>query len=244
MVSNSNKNHRVICEQRVWPHKPLEHVHDYAQLILPIGGTLKISVREELDAVIHDELVFVPPRAVHTFSSQERGEVIAFDLLEDWRSQWQNVKGFVYKMDSQWGALKTLIEYELKSGSRNSHQLERLSDYALHLLNLDEAPSIRYIRENFHMPINIPLLAEMEHFSVGHYHKWFLRVTGMTPIEHIRQLRMEKARHLLKTTELSIRHIAWEVGYANQATLSRIFLEEVGMSPASYRKKMREMNKK
>lgn len=241
MASTINK--RVICEQRAWPKKMLEHVHNYAQLILPISGTIKIAVREEIDATIHDDVVFVPPQAIHTFCSPEQGEVIVFDILEDWSRQWQDVKGFTHSIDSRWSALKTLVEHELNLGSRDSLQLERLGDYALHLLNLDEPPSIRYIRENFRTSLNISMLADKEHFSIGHYHKWFVRMTGMTPVEYIRKLRMDWATHLLKTTELPIRHIAEEIGYASQATLSRLFLEEVGMSPAAYRKKVREMNK-
>lgn len=241
MASTISK--RVTCEQRVWLNKPIEHVHNYAQLVLPVSGTLSIAVGEEIDAVIQDELVFVPPQAVHTFKSQESGKSIVFDILEDWSRQWQDVKGFTHKIDSRWSSLKMLIEYELSLGSGDAFQLERLGDYALHLLNLDEPPSIRYIRENFRMSMNIPMLAEMEHFSIAHYHKWFLRVTGITPVEYIRRLRMKWAIYLLKTTELPIRHIAEEIGYASQATLSRLFFEEVGMSPTIYRKRMREMNK-
>lgn len=244
MEAKINRNGRIICEERIWPRKPLEHIHDHAQLILPVKGALKISIEESFDSIIRDELVFVPPRSIHTFCSREGGEFIVFDIMEGWRSQWKNIKGFTYKIDNRWDAFRTLVQHELKGKSSCSPYLEKFGDYALHLLNLDEPPSIRYIRENFAASINIPLLAEMEHFSVGHYHKWFAGVMGITPIEYVRKLRIEWAKNLLATTELPIRHIAWQVGYANQATLSRLFSEKVGISPIAYRKKVRQMVKK
>lgn len=244
MEAQANRKRRIICEQRIWPRKPLEHAHEYAQLILPVKGALEISIGNSFDMMIKDEIVFVPPRSIHTFCSREDGEVIAFDIREGWFNQWQNVKEFAYKIDRQWDAFRTLVEHELKGGSCYAAHLEKFGDYALHLLNLDEPPSIRYIREKFYTSISIPLLAEMEHFSVGHYHKWFVRVMGTTPNEYIQKLRMELAKDLLENSELPIRHIAWEVGYANQATLSRLFSVEVGVSPVTYRRKMREVVKK
>ncbi|MHC1762109.1 MAG: helix-turn-helix domain-containing protein [Negativicutes bacterium] len=231
---------RVICEKRIWQKNPIEHVHDYAQLILPVHGALSISVEGTLDKTIQNEVVFVPPRAVHTFSSYEKGNVIAFDIQEDWNSQWQNVKGFTREIDRTWMALRTLIEHELTNGTRHSLQLEKLGDYAVHLLALSEPQSIRYIRENFRDSLKVSFLAAMENFSVGHYHKWFIRHTGATPVEYIQRLRIERAKELLRTSDLSIHHIAWDVGYTNQATLSRLFAGDIGLSPVAYRSKMRE----
>jgi len=244
MRLRKNERHRIICEQRIWPGKPIEHAHEHAQLILPVKGALEISIEDSVEIAIDDEVVFVPPRSVHTFCSRECGEVIAFDIMEGWLNQWQSVKKFSYKIDKRWDAFRTLVRHELECRSQYSLYLEKFGDYALHLLNLDEPASIRYIRENFCTAINIPLLAEMEHFSVGHYHKWFAQVTGKTPIEYIRKMRLAQAKNLLSTSELSVQHIAWEVGYANQATLSRLFSEEEGISPVVYRKKMRELVKK
>lgn len=243
MEAQINRTQRIVCEQRIWSQKPLEHIHEHAQLILPVKGALEISIEESFDSVIRDEVVFVPPRSIHTFRSREDGEFIVFDIMENWHSHWKSVKGFTSKIDSRWDAFRTLVGHELKTPAHCSPYLEKFGDYALHLLNLDEPPSIRYIRENFATPINIPLLSEMEHFSVGHYYKWFARVTGTTPIEYIRKLRIERAKYLLETSELSIQHIAWEIGYANQTTLSRLFSEEVGISPAKYRR-MRQLDKK
>jgi AraC-like DNA-binding protein len=243
-VNVKNRDIRIVCEHRIWTQKPLHHVHDYAQLILPVKGILEIAIEDAINKSIQDELVFVPPQAVHTFCNREDGEVIVFDIREEWSSQWQKVKGFAYKIDSVWAALRTLVEHELKLGSRRTLQLEKFGDYALQLLNLDKPLSIRYIQENFRDALNVPLLAELEHFSVGHYHKWFAQVTGTTPAQYIRQLRIEWAKNLLRTSELAVCQIAWEVEYANQATLSRLFSDDVGISPVMYRKKMREMDKK
>ncbi|HWR39562.1 MAG TPA: AraC family transcriptional regulator [Patescibacteria group bacterium] len=244
MIASTDSKRRIFCEQRLWPQKPLEHVHRYAQLILPVKGALKISVEDAFCSTLRTELAFVPPRSAHTFHSLEEGEFIVFDMLESWPLQWENVKGFTQWIDPRWSALRTLLGHELQSVPGGSPQLERLGDYALHLLQLDEPPSIRYLHDHFTAGVDVPLLAELEHFSVGHYHKWFVKMTGTTPVSYVQQLRLERTRELLGATELPVRHIAWEVGYSSPASLSRLFLAEYGISPSAYRRSVREMAKK
>ncbi len=58
----------------------------------------------------------------------------------------------------------------------------------------------------------------------------------MPPSRYVTQRRMEYARTLLMAPEISISEISRLVGYANVYYFSRVFHEEVGMSPTDYRK--------
>lgn len=80
-------------------------------------------------------------------------------------------------------------------------------------------------------------LASIEHFNVSYYCKWFYNQTGMTPNAYIQQIRLEKAKVLLETTELSLLEIALQVGYSHQSSLTRLFRKIEGSNPILYRKR-------
>ena len=60
-------------------------------------------------------------------------------------------------------------------------------------------------------------------------------LTGKTPSQFIRSIRLQKAVELLKTTELNISEIAYDVGFSDPNYFSRSFSEEFGHPPNSVR---------
>jgi AraC-like DNA-binding protein len=67
----------------------------------------------------------------------------------------------------------------------------------------------------------------------------FRRVYGESPVHMLARLRVEKARSLLTTTELSMADIARDCGYARQHEFSRAFHREVGCTPTAFRRQAR-----
>ena len=59
---------------------------------------------------------------------------------------------------------------------------------------------------------------------------------GLTPFEYLRKERMQRAEALLRTTPLSLRALASEVGYSSAANLVTAFRDYFGMPPAQYRR--------
>ena len=60
-------------------------------------------------------------------------------------------------------------------------------------------------------------------------------LTDDSPSMFVRAIRLQKAKTLLRTTQLNISEIAYEVGFSDPAFFSRVFREEFGMSPTEYR---------
>jgi len=58
---------------------------------------------------------------------------------------------------------------------------------------------------------------------------------GETPFRRLTRLRMERARELLRHTDVSIINISLECGYGNPAHFATAFRRSVGMSPSRYR---------
>lgn len=72
--------------------------------------------------------------------------------------------------------------------------------------------------------------------SVGYFARAFKVTTGVPPYQWLLNRRVERAKHLLSQSELSIVEIAFACGFADQSHLTRIFSRMTGTSPASWRR--------
>jgi AraC-like DNA-binding protein len=78
-------------------------------------------------------------------------------------------------------------------------------------------------------------LAARYRASKEQFRRACLRDLGRSPIQHLTSLRIERARHLLTTTDDKVESIACEVGFDNAPVFSRAFKRWVGRSPKAYR---------
>ena len=65
----------------------------------------------------------------------------------------------------------------------------------------------------------------------------FQQATGMAPLDYVHHLRLEEAKHMLESGDVSIESIAFEVGYNDASFFNRLFRRKVMMSPAQYRRR-------
>lgn len=93
-----------------------------------------------------------------------------------------------------------------------------------------------YIEQNL-AEVNIEGLCREFHYQDDYYNRIIQKHTGLTFAAYLQSLRLEKAKELLSTTNLSAGEIGWQVGYKNPSYFFRIFREKTGMTPLEYRKK-------
>ena len=79
-------------------------------------------------------------------------------------------------------------------------------------------------------------LSAMVFLSPGYLSAVFKEETGMTLNRFIREVRMNKAKELLETTNMKISQIAKEVGFSNNSYFCRSFREFFGDTPEACRK--------
>jgi transcriptional regulator GlxA family with amidase domain len=65
----------------------------------------------------------------------------------------------------------------------------------------------------------------------------FHRATGQSPMDYVQSLRIEEAKQMLETTELSVEAVAHDVGYEDSTSFGRLFRRRTGITPAQYRKR-------
>jgi transcriptional regulator GlxA family with amidase domain len=94
-----------------------------------------------------------------------------------------------------------------------------------------------WLEEHYQQPLAIEELAPRFGFGVRNFMRRFKEATGYTPLAYLQTLRLEKAKHLLESTRMSLDTITFKVGYEDSNSFRRLFQQRVGLLPASYRKK-------
>lgn len=93
-----------------------------------------------------------------------------------------------------------------------------------------------YIHENLSRPdLSVPDVGEAVGVSVQHLLRLFRRRYNMTVVEYINSARIERAKQLIVSEDMTVNRIAEAVGYSNNVTFSRNFRRYVGMPPSDYR---------
>ncbi len=64
----------------------------------------------------------------------------------------------------------------------------------------------------------------------------FKRYTGLTPYQYFLQLKVHHAKHLLRDGTVSIKEVAWQLGFEDQFYFSRLFKKKTGVSPSLWQK--------
>jgi len=96
--------------------------------------------------------------------------------------------------------------------------------------------SIRYMKNNLHLQLDIEGLARQERISVPHYCRIFKKKTGSSPINYFNYLKIQKSLQYLYFTNKSIKEICTELSIDDPFYFSRLFKKVIGMSPSQYKK--------
>ncbi|MBC1489081.1 methylphosphotriester-DNA--protein-cysteine methyltransferase family protein [Listeria sp. FSL L7-1485] len=93
-----------------------------------------------------------------------------------------------------------------------------------------------YIKDNFAKPLTLQIIAEDCHGSPYHLHRTFKRITQVTPITYLENIRIAYAKKLLAHSIQSIEQIGKLSGFPNPAHFSTTFKRHTGLSPSHFRK--------
>jgi AraC-like DNA-binding protein len=84
-------------------------------------------------------------------------------------------------------------------------------------------------------PIDLDALAARAHCSRFHFLRSFRAAYGETPRAYLTRRRIERAKDLLRSANLTVTEVCFLVGFASLGSFSSRFTELVGMPPSAYR---------
>lgn len=93
----------------------------------------------------------------------------------------------------------------------------------------------QWIAGNLQQPLTVADLAGRADMSERTFARAFRDETGTTPAAYVESLRLEAARHLLETSDLTVAAIAREVGLRSPERLHRVVRRHLGTTPDRYR---------
>lgn len=106
---------------------------------------------------------------------------------------------------------------------------ERFSDFRVRR-------SLRLMQSRVCQDMEMETLAREVGLSRPHFFKLFKKQMGVTPNIYLNTLRSEQAIEDLLTTEKTVTDIAFDLGFSSQASFTRFFSSNVGISPSEYRR--------
>ena len=90
---------------------------------------------------------------------------------------------------------------------------------------------------SYHAEIHSDDIARTCNTSTTNFRRLFRRLTGVTPMRYLAQLRVEAAINQLLTTEMSMIAIAADTGFTSLASFNRQFKAITGFSPRDWKKR-------
>lgn len=97
-----------------------------------------------------------------------------------------------------------------------------------------------YINNNYNNDISLSDISGYVYLSTSHFARVFKKQYGISPIQYLLGVRIEKAKTLLEETNLKVGDIASSVGFSAQQRFNDIFKKHLGVSPSEYRQKYKE----
>ncbi|MCE0494272.1 GlxA family transcriptional regulator [Vibrio salinus] len=96
-----------------------------------------------------------------------------------------------------------------------------------------------YIHQYFSSVLSISALAALFHLTERTLHRRFCKATSLSPKQYQQKLRVQTACDLLENTNTPVEKIAHSVGYEDTSAFRRIFNEQTGISPKTFRQRFR-----
>nr|WP_308443791.1 helix-turn-helix domain-containing protein [Paenibacillus glycanilyticus] len=128
-----------------------------------------------------------------------------------------------------WFRDKVLAPYQNELSCRAGSEVKRLIEAAM-----------IYMQQHYRQDISLDNCAEHIGTNPFYLSKSFKVVTGKNFIDYLTELRIEKAKELLRESELKINDVAEQVGYQH-SYFNRIFKKLEGMTPTSYREQSQHL---
>lgn len=124
--------------------------------------------------------------------------------------------------------IKREIHYWLLT-ARHGHILLELAERDSRASRV--ARAVTAIHKGYAKALRVEDLARLAGMSVSAFHASFKELTGTTPLQFQKQLRLITARRLLQGDRLSVSSAAFQVGYESPTQFSREYSRQFGVSP-------------
>lgn len=237
------------------------HWHDRVELHRVVEGDFTLFCGDEQTTVSAGEVSVISPRLLHRGVAGVSGvtyDVVMFDTAPlahraaaPWLKPLENGDSVFSVKTVHHGVLQAVDAVTAASLDEQAHELELfgllygLLGALYRWVGVNTAPPpleekfsrvIAHINAHFTEPISSATLSRLFGYDEAYFCRKFKKLTGMTVMRYIRQLRLEQARLLLSETDRSVSAVAAACGFADAAYFTNCFKEQYGVSPSALRR--------
>lgn len=244
-----------------------EHAHPEAQVAILLSGSSATFSRRGVSGsvsspVAPSSFVYIPPWELHRTQWHGLTELLNLYWAGDFLRELADQNGcslherpVSYRVDPAIQAVgRILMDDFLRTGTLSAMMIDHgRALVASHLFHMFDQRSLRVpigllsqkrlqnaidaMTANPERCFSLVDLARLCNSSVFHFARSFTAAVGCAPFAFQRNLRVQKARELLSTTDLSIETVSEAVGIESSTSFSRIFRRYTGESPREYRRR-------
>ncbi len=223
-----------------WRMRP--HFHPFHELIVIKSGSMVLKTRHGKcvansgdvlfyeAGLVHEE-ISIPSDPVHTrflsFDAEQLLPQLPL-LMNDPEGRLIELLGWMVRDQQQGRPLEDC--YALLHTIINELLWARTKPTDAWLENVRE-----HLRSHFASKLTLDQVARHAGMSRFAFVRKFKSVSGLTPMDDLRQTRLREARHLLLSSDLPIKAIADRVGIGDEYQLSKMFRRQFGVSPSHMR---------
>lgn len=93
-----------------------------------------------------------------------------------------------------------------------------------------------FMQENIETDISMPQVAEQLQMSYATFRHMFKKYTGLSPAQYFINLRIHRAKELLRSTDLSVKAITYRLHFENPEYFSTLFKRRTGLKPSEFKR--------
>lgn len=215
------------------PHKRFyPHAHSHHELVLVNVGRLRVRVHGKEHVAVPGDVMLYTAGAVHEEWVEGDGPVLTWACNFTGEGFGRNEPVFCRDIYGRILLLLVKLNYlwsqnEIVGGLHRQYPpvLQAFREELSRLPIWDSNPMVdevrAFVRSRIQEPFTLDGLAEVAGISKSHFVRQYKTLTGHTPMEDIRFVRVEEAARLVSTTDIPLHEIAPLVGLANVYHLSR-----------------------
>jgi AraC-like DNA-binding protein len=241
-------NSAIRLDIKRYGNEAKKHSHDYHQLVLPLAGTLSLSIGDNGGEVNDKKAAIIPAGRNHEYSASTDNHFLVANIPQTLAPRLERLPQFV-NIDS---SLRLYIHFLHQQLLERTHGGETQRQMLLLLIQLIQechgspvhldhrvATAKCFLDEHFHKTVTMAELANIAHLSSRQLNTLFKAQVGTTPHHYLTEVRMQRAWHLLANSDLSVQCIADAVGYHSLSSFSDRFSQHFGQSPRHFRRKQK-----
>lgn len=247
----------------------LPHMHHFTELFYIVRGKGSFFIHNREVPVKQNDLVIINPNVEHTEKSNELDsleyialgiEGIAFTLPDTEDEPTASLFTYQGERDEVLFYLDRIL-HEIQHNvegfeivCRNIIEIlivklkraKNLSVEAHKSQNLSQSVALvkQYIDQNYQYPITLDDLSDVGNINKYYLIHKFKEDLNTSPIKYLNQIRVEKAKDLLETSNYTIAAISNFSGFSSQSFFSQVFRRETNQTPSEYREKAQKMSEK